>query len=229
MYEQHTKVWIYVTMAILFALQATALSDVCRDVVLPSTNCTMFAPVTINCTQYNYTIFNASNAISTNNLTQINNTLYKFTFNQNATTGYTVQLCDGSTRQIIVDYPEDTLSSLSVSLFFMTITLFVFFLPRLAERFTKSPVSDMAIKRACWIAGMGMCLQWLIVTMTIQERAGLGLTEQFVPFITLLGAGITVGIIFLFFKTVVDIWTINKEQKEQKTMGRGASQGDDDE
>lgn len=102
------------------ALIPVALSEACGDILNPSDrNCTMLTPE-LTCTgTYNYTIFNISGQVITNDtLTLLNSSIYYLTFNHTVSecgNGCIVRLCDGTTREINVG-DEDMALSLIVGL-----------------------------------------------------------------------------------------------------------------
>lgn len=90
----------------VFALFLTtnAYAITCQDTLTPGINCTLITPV-LSCgnQSYTYSIYNTSTKVVQNqNLTLVNDSIYKTVFTQTNPDTYTVVLCDNSSSQIIV-------------------------------------------------------------------------------------------------------------------------------
>lgn len=107
------KLIIFLMLLFLLVPQVLAL-PMCRDTVDINNNCTMATPV-ISCTNASYAIFNTSNGavMQNNSLESIGNGLYIFNFTQ-PEGGYVVKLCDATTREVKVTFPEDDNMALGV-------------------------------------------------------------------------------------------------------------------
>ena len=99
---------IIALMAIMAAiLPITVLSQatpICDDIIPLRTNCTFITP-SISCDSYNYDIFykNTTPVINDAPLSNFNDTVYQFNFTLvDDTQDYLVRLCDGTTREVIV-------------------------------------------------------------------------------------------------------------------------------
>jgi len=94
------------------------LDQICEDIITPGENCTMLTP-SISCTNYTYNIYNRTrNTIYKDyNLSQLNGSIYYFSFNLSEGS-YIIELCDNSTREIIVK-SEDEMIYFSIILVFM--------------------------------------------------------------------------------------------------------------
>lgn len=83
------------------------LEELCQNVEVPLNNCTVVTPV-INCTAYNYSIFNESGLVETNNLSVYDGSgTYYFNWSNHDEGSYIVKLCDDRTNSILVKYEED--------------------------------------------------------------------------------------------------------------------------
>ena len=78
----------------------------CEDSVDITKNCTMITPL-LSCVNYSYAVRNASDGtVRTNNSLTVLGDVYAFNFTE-PEGDYIVVLCDGSTREVKVQYPED--------------------------------------------------------------------------------------------------------------------------
>jgi len=120
---------IYLIMMLVFIYTATAL-DMCEDTIEINTNCTMVTP-TLNCTSYTYDIINMTNesgAVIVNDaaLTNVAGNIYKFNFTQ-PQGQYLVQLCDDTTREVIVKSDESNKTMIGI-IILLPMILGLFFL-----------------------------------------------------------------------------------------------------
>lgn len=99
----------------MISLVLAVEEDICEETLEVGKNCTMLTPSINYCETYNYTIYNQSDFIRGNNLTLLNDSIYYLLFNE--TVGdYIVKLCDGSTREIIVEMEDNTMMSIAIVL-----------------------------------------------------------------------------------------------------------------
>lgn len=98
------KTW-KILMILTLVFLPLVYADMCKDSVRIHTNCTMVTP-SIACTAYNYSIYDLNGSLAEqSNLTHLNSTLYYFNFT--LTQGYyIIELCDGTTREVYVEYDE---------------------------------------------------------------------------------------------------------------------------
>lgn len=99
---------MYLIIAILSISIVTALNQypTCEDLQQINQNCTMITPYLDQCTIYNYTIYNTTNAsrskiVEESTLLLLNNSIYYLNFTQ-PEGSYIIKLCDGTTREIKV-------------------------------------------------------------------------------------------------------------------------------
>lgn len=83
-----------------------ASADICEETLKPGRNCTMLTP-TLDCNT-SYTIYNETSYITVGNMTLLNNSIYYFNFTQGVG-NYIIQLCDNSTRELVVEEDEETM------------------------------------------------------------------------------------------------------------------------
>ena len=89
-------------LVLLVAPFVSAQTPVCEDLLDLGQNCSMLTPA-ITCSTYNYTCYTKAGVEAQQGvLTQINGSIYSFTFNQTTEGGYICELCDSSTREIVV-------------------------------------------------------------------------------------------------------------------------------
>lgn len=87
--------------------------DVCKDTPKISTPCMMLTPEIARCDKYTYEVFYANvtteaggHSITDGNLSVYNGNIYYFNFTE-AGGDYLIRLCDGGTREIIVDNDDN--------------------------------------------------------------------------------------------------------------------------
>jgi len=124
--------WQLITISIMLAFLlaiTSAFADNCKETLEIESNCTMITPV-INCTNYTYIIYNESQGTvmgqgNLSILTNINDSIYYFNFTLGAG-GYIVEICDGSTREVLVTTDKDKMIIGVVILMGLVMGLFVF-------------------------------------------------------------------------------------------------------
>jgi hypothetical protein len=126
------KLITYLIIAILAANLALALTDlpVCEDLQAINQNCTMITPQVTQCSIFNYTIYNTTNAsaskiVEQNLLSELNASIYFLNFTQ-PEGSYIVSLCDGTTREIKVT--ERDSGNMIIAVLVMLPILFAFIL-----------------------------------------------------------------------------------------------------
>lgn len=219
------KRWILLIMVIL-AVQVS-YGTICEDILTPGKECTMLTP-TINCTTFNYTIYNETQNVSQGPLILLQDTIYKFEMNLSEG-DYIVRLCDESTREIIVK-GEDVMAGLAIVIFILSINFALFLFPFFktdfvgeeqadsSSKYTKKVV-NIIIRRACWaIAAYFMTLNSAIVA-TIAENAGLTLTNEMFRYMWIFGTAGWVLLVWLFFSTLVNMLKLWQKNFEMKRMG----------
>ena len=101
-------------ISLLVVLTVNADYPMCTDIKLITENCTFFTP-TMDCTKYNFTIYNFTHQVRNGSLTQIaSSNLYKFNLTDDSG-DYLLVLCDGSTREMRVR--QNSTYSLALSVF----------------------------------------------------------------------------------------------------------------
>jgi len=109
--EKYKKLMLWIGVFCLIGLAQTAqgkdISEVfCEDVIQIGSNCTMATPVS-NCDVYNYDIINLSDGVyivEDAPLTLLQQDIYKFNFTNISHAGnYVIRLCNGATREIIIE------------------------------------------------------------------------------------------------------------------------------
>ena len=89
---------------ILCMIPLVSAIENCEETVEPSTVCLVLTP-TIPCNT-TAKIFNNTDLVRTSNMTLLNDSIYYFNFSEVAGS-YIIQLCDNSTREIIVEREDD--------------------------------------------------------------------------------------------------------------------------
>ena len=207
---------LFIILVVLLATTASAASS-CEDRLLPGTNCTMFTP-TIVCANYTYDILNSTSVLLDDaNLTLVDNSVYRFEFNQTAGS-YLVRLCDGSTRELVVE-GEDDMASLAITLFILSVAAFLFALPFFAGDFSKNGILNLILKRCCWLLATYLMMLNSAIMATIANFAGLGLTKELVRYMWLFGVAGYLLMGYIVFKTLVDIVELWKKTASEERMG----------
>ena len=95
---------ILVLLTLSFALGQECNSDICINPINYNQTCCVVTPE-ITCSIYNYYLFtNAGELLESGNMSVYNDTLTSYFFNFNRDIGtYYVRICDGSTKQLIVE------------------------------------------------------------------------------------------------------------------------------
>ena len=204
-------------MIVMFLITMTsALAiEICEERMNVGDNCTMLTP-SINCSAYNYTIYNTTNLVRSGNLTQLNGSIYYFIFNE--TTGdYLVELCDGSTREIRVE-GEDMSGGISITLFILIATAIFGLLP-FYTRFSKSEIANLVLRRGSWLIAIFLMILNSGIMATIAENAGIPLTQEMFMFMTIFGWGGYLFMAYFVIKTLFDVLATYKQQKHQARYG----------
>ena len=132
--ENRVALWMILigTLMLLLVSQARGLSctdDICINPILYNTTCCVVTPE-ISCAIYDYQLFtNAGELIETGNLSVYNDTLTSYFFNFQKDVGtYYVKICDGSTKQLIVQGDNMIALTPNTWLLITLIGLFILFL-----------------------------------------------------------------------------------------------------
>jgi hypothetical protein len=202
------------SLAILLAVQA----KVCEDIVGINQNCTMLTP-SLSCTNYNYEIYNTTDYIRNDTLTQLNSSIYYFIFNDTGTAGgYLVKICDGSTREIVVGGDEENMI-LAIVIFLMAINIISFGLPFWVKRFSESKATDYMLRKFMWI--ISIALLWFNLTL-LRDMAisqGLGIDNYLAGYWWILTlAMMTITIVLIYVMTVGTLKLV-EEAKMRERMG----------
>ena len=124
--QLNKNIYIVILSFLILVTGANAL-DMCDNTPFVETNCKMVTP-SINCSVYNYTIYNSINQsiIEESSLSKLNGTIYFFNFTK-PTGDYLIKLCDGTTRELRVGKEDDEMgwNAIVLSLGIMT-ALFLF-------------------------------------------------------------------------------------------------------
>lgn len=104
--------WLTVLILMLVFLPISYAIPMCKDSIRINSNCTMVTP-SISCSSYSYQIFNVSEngmgaLIENDSLTSFNGSIYYFTLIE-PSGKYIINLCDGTTREVIVEPPSDNM------------------------------------------------------------------------------------------------------------------------
>jgi len=116
------KYTIYLILFLLTVSIVTAL-DLCGDTLQTGQGCIMMTP-TLSCSG-NYSIYNETDFIITRNMTYyVGGGIYQFTFSEGSG-NYLIQLCDNTTRDILVGFEDDNMSiAIIIALGIVTLIFF---------------------------------------------------------------------------------------------------------
>jgi hypothetical protein len=117
--------WSLILLMLLLMIPIVKGIDLCEIPIHGRANCTIVTP-TLNCSNYTYDLINTSNAaiiINNGALYLLNNSIYQFNFSK-PKGGYLAELCDGSTREIIVGEDENMYLAIIIGL---ALAVLVFF------------------------------------------------------------------------------------------------------
>lgn len=120
------KISLFLWMIILCSTIVYA-EQICLNPVKANESCIMMTPSLV-CDEYFYFMFdNDGNIIDSGNLSLFNTTIYYFDFMQDIGTYY-IYICDGSTRQIIVEGDNMIGFTTDTWVLFLLIGMFILFL-----------------------------------------------------------------------------------------------------
>ena len=104
------KKYIFILLYWLILAFITPLAnalDLCEDTPEITPDCIMVTPELTQCTTYDYKIFDTNGTIKeTGNLTALEGDVYHFNFTLGAGE-YIIRLCDGATREVVVEADKD--------------------------------------------------------------------------------------------------------------------------
>lgn len=119
---------LLVTLIMPFLVHGQLL-EMCEDVMDPPANCTVVTP-TMNCTVYQYDIYNATNGVLLDDDLSLYNytaNLYHFNFTKDAG-HYVIQLCDATTRELVVRNQEKKMITAFLILLPLIVAFFLMYL-----------------------------------------------------------------------------------------------------
>lgn len=186
----------------------------CESVIDRGDTCRMVTPPIV-CSVFNYTVINTSSnlTVEENNLTQLNNDIYFFIFNQSSGTFATV-LCDDSYREIIVREVSDLGGTALASILAMMVI------------FTIATIIGFTIVRnITWKIVLGLGMAFLIQADTffaylIAVEIGVdSIANILLPFYNIATVGMWLSfyaaIAILFMRVVVLIFDLKKGKKSE--------------
>lgn len=187
---------ISVMLVLALASVANAFPSACGDSVGIQENCTMFSPI-ITCASYTYKVFNATGNHSGGTLTQVNGSIYRFTFNASTSVGgYVVELCDGSTREITVRGDNNDMVAVAIAILLVSILAFVLYVQRSFEGEAKEFTEW--IRHMLTVFGFGMMPVIFHVAKEFSTAQGYSASIQIV-LDTMFNVSVTVLIAIMFF------------------------------
>lgn len=199
-----------------------ASAAICEDkLIVEDTSCTMLTP-SIVCAagQYTYDILNSTGGseVSNGSLTQINDTLYSFEFNQSAGE-YIVKLCEDSTRELrVVPKEADEMGAIAITLFILAVTIFLTVLP-FVKNFSTNQFTNLIVKRCIWCIAMYSMVLNSAIMKSIGEAAAMGFNQEFHFFMVFFGWAGYCMLLFISFKTIVDLTKMWKSKKMKRRTG----------
>jgi len=210
-------------MVVLLAQLVSATYPMCQDTIEIDTDCTMITPTVSGCASYTYDILNATDGVILKDdysMANLDGDIYYFNFTESAGY-YLTRLCDGTTREVIVEAKEDTMASLAVVVFILFITIAMFLLPKMVKRFSRNEILDTTLKGLCIVLGLYLLGLDTVMVVTIADNFGLGINKELFRLLWLInwGAYLTMfGVFFGFFLKVLRLWRLKKYNKR---MGYG--------
>lgn len=208
-------------IALFMSFGLAQLEDSCEEKLVPGKNCTMYTPY-LSCSLYNYTILNTTGIVEEKILTLIETGFYYLVFNQSKG-DYVVQLCDDSTREIIVG-GTDNMGSLAITIFILLITGTIFYLP-FVKKFSDNPLTNLIISRSLWVCGIFLMIFNTAIMATIADVSGLGINQELFTYMWFFEQIGYVSLVILIFISLVDITKTWKVMKEEKRFGEHYSDG----
>lgn len=109
--------------------------------------------------------------------------------------------------------------SLSITVFILSVNLFLFFLPLMKEKFANNEILNMIIKHSIYVIALYLAVLNSSIMHTIVVNSTLPLTREFTTYIWLFGTAGYIMITILMLKTLIQALTMYKLNKEQKRLG----------
>ena len=113
----------------------------------------------------------------------------------------------------------DNTSGFSVVMFIMFCSLIFLILPFIVEKFSKSTIANLVIRRASWLLGIYLLMFNSAIVASIASASNLPVTQELFRYMWLFG---TFGYLFmgyLVLKTLFDVLTLYKIGKGKERMG----------
>lgn len=189
--------------------------DLCEDILTPGKECTMFTPA-INCTTYNYSIFNETDYITNGSLNLVGQDIYSAEMNLSEGS-YLWRLCERSTREIIVR-GDDEMAGVAITMFILAISAALFIIP-FSFRLHPSEFLNMVFKRSMIALGFYFMTLNSAMMATIADYAGLELTGEMFAYMFIFGWAGYVAILILVIKTLFDIISYWKLKRHTSKYG----------
>ena len=113
--------------------------------------------------------------------------------------------------------------SISITIFILSINFIIFFLPFIMDylktSFTKNIISDLIIKRACYVLGCYLLVLNTTIIANLSSDAGFTLTKELLFYSNFFGWAGYLFMIYLVIKTIIDSFKLARNLALNKRMG----------
>ncbi len=114
---------------------------------------------------------------------------------------------------------KDTTSGISITLFVLLVTSIFFVIPFVIPRLKENDVMALILRRCSFLVGIFLMMFNAAILSSIVEASLLGLEDEMFRYMWLFGRAGWIFMMFLFFKTILDVMKLWKIQKKEKRMG----------
>jgi len=209
--------WILPIIMIIFFIQIVQ-ATICEEILTPGESCEMLTPY-ITCSNYVYDIYNASQNVTNGTLTLVEDGIYKINFNLSEG-DYIVKLCDGATREIIVEYEDDNMTGLAITLFILSVAGTLIFLPLFKKEFHNDIRINLILKRASLVIGIFLMSLNTKIVAQLAFQAGLTVKDSLLNvYAFIFGWGGYILIFYIVLKTFFELIKIGKQAALNERMG----------
>lgn len=211
------KCLLTILLALMIASIVSAID--CKRVITPKdVPCSIISSWSYtDCNSTQAFIFNSTpTLIATRNFTDYGGGRCNFTWNHSDIGSYIWNVSNADAGRIIVEYEDDTMASLAVTLFIMALTAIMFVLPFKVD-FTRSLVANLILKRCCILFGMFLLSLDIVIIVTIADNFGLGVNSELFRYLWIVNWSIYLMMVWLVWSTIQDsikLWTkVSKEKR----------------
>lgn len=216
------SIFINLCIGVLLVCVVNAIEDCEKEMLPDDIPCMIISSWSYSeCNSSQAFIYNSTpTLITTRNFTNYGSTNGRcnFTWNYSSTGSYIWNVSNGDTGRIIVRYERDPMASLGIIIFVMALTAILFILPYKVD-FSRQPLADYILKKACIIFGMFLLSLDVTIVITIADTFGLGVNQELFRYLWIVNWSIYLMIIYTMWNTLQGSLRLMKEMSQRKRMG----------